>query len=207
MWMLTIPITITWVAMKLQFRWEMTNAFNLVNPSGPNTTLSSGAFGTITSAGAMPDAAHLQPVGADPKNFDPELSQTYGVGSSLLAGSEIHLAALMGELPRTEVRITNALDSLRPRETVELDWKVLKRKLPGATGSNLAVMDGLAGHWLVAQVLDKHSGGKPEKLLFRSDFLPPQRRALMVFSGVASAQLPSPAHVDMARNRSPLKVK
>jgi hypothetical protein len=39
--------------MGLQFRWEVTNAFNLVNLSGPNTTLSSSAFGTITSAGAM----------------------------------------------------------------------------------------------------------------------------------------------------------
>jgi hypothetical protein len=39
--------------MSLQFRWEVTNAFNLVNLGGPNTTRSSGAFGTITSAGAM----------------------------------------------------------------------------------------------------------------------------------------------------------
>ena len=37
----------------LQFRWELTNAFNLVNLGGPNTTWSSNAFGTITSAGAM----------------------------------------------------------------------------------------------------------------------------------------------------------
>jgi hypothetical protein len=45
----------------LQFRCEMTNAFNLVNlsgppllpNSGPNVTLSSGGFGTITTAADM----------------------------------------------------------------------------------------------------------------------------------------------------------
>jgi hypothetical protein len=37
----------------LQFRCEMTNAFNLVNLNGPNTTRSSTAFGTITTAAAM----------------------------------------------------------------------------------------------------------------------------------------------------------
>jgi hypothetical protein len=37
----------------LQFRCEMTNAFNIVNLSGPNTTLTSSAFGTIRDASAM----------------------------------------------------------------------------------------------------------------------------------------------------------
>jgi len=33
---------------------------------------------------------HVQPVGADPKNFDPESSDVFGVGAFLLAGSEVH---------------------------------------------------------------------------------------------------------------------
>lgn len=37
----------------LQLRWELTNAFNLVNLGGPNTNWSSTTFGAITSAGAM----------------------------------------------------------------------------------------------------------------------------------------------------------
>ena len=37
----------------LQFRGEMTNAFNFVNLSSPVSTLTSGNFGQITSAGAM----------------------------------------------------------------------------------------------------------------------------------------------------------
>jgi hypothetical protein len=37
----------------LQARGEFTNAFNFVNLSAPTATLSSAAFGTIRSAGAM----------------------------------------------------------------------------------------------------------------------------------------------------------
>lgn len=39
--------------MKLQFRCEVSNVFNLVNLGTPNTTLTSNAFGTITGAGPM----------------------------------------------------------------------------------------------------------------------------------------------------------
>jgi hypothetical protein len=37
----------------LTVRGEMTNAFNFVNLSGPNATMSSSAFGKITTAGGM----------------------------------------------------------------------------------------------------------------------------------------------------------
>ncbi len=33
---------------------------------------------------------HVQPIGADPKKFDPESTEVYGVGSFLLAGSEVY---------------------------------------------------------------------------------------------------------------------
>jgi len=33
---------------------------------------------------------HVQPVGADPKKFDPNSSDVYGVGAFLLAGSQVH---------------------------------------------------------------------------------------------------------------------
>ncbi len=43
---------------------------------------------------------HVQPIGADPKKFDPEATEAYGVGAFLLAGSEIyHLA---GGAPQTK---------------------------------------------------------------------------------------------------------
>ncbi len=33
---------------------------------------------------------HVQPIGADPKRFDPEATEVYGAGAFLLAGSEMH---------------------------------------------------------------------------------------------------------------------
>jgi hypothetical protein len=40
-------------ALKLQFRGEMTNAFNFVNLGSPVSTLTAGNFGQITSAKTM----------------------------------------------------------------------------------------------------------------------------------------------------------
>jgi hypothetical protein len=37
---------------------------------------------------------HVQPIGADPKKFDPAYSDVYGVGAFLLAGSEVYRLAL-----------------------------------------------------------------------------------------------------------------
>jgi hypothetical protein len=36
---------------RLQFRWEMFNAFNRANFSNPNTNITSGNFGLVTAAG------------------------------------------------------------------------------------------------------------------------------------------------------------
>jgi hypothetical protein len=41
---------------------------------------------------------HVQPIGADPKKFDENATETYGVGAFLLAGSEVHrLPGLAGK--------------------------------------------------------------------------------------------------------------
>jgi rhamnogalacturonyl hydrolase YesR len=45
-----------------------------------------GLVGCVRDDGKL---AHVQPIGADPKKFDAELSEVYGVGAFLLAGSEI----------------------------------------------------------------------------------------------------------------------
>lgn len=49
----------------------------------------------LTSEGKL---EHVQPIGADPKKFDPTHSDVYGVGAFLLAGSEMYRLAL-GDLP------------------------------------------------------------------------------------------------------------
>jgi rhamnogalacturonyl hydrolase YesR len=45
-----------------------------------------GLVGCVAADGKL---THVQPVGADPKSFDPEHSDVFGVGAFLLAGSEV----------------------------------------------------------------------------------------------------------------------
>lgn len=47
--------------------------------------------GCVTPEGKL---EHVQPIGADPKKFDPTHSDVYGVGAFLLAGSEVYRLAL-----------------------------------------------------------------------------------------------------------------
>jgi len=42
---------------------------------------------SVSSEGRL---THVQPVGADPRKFDPDSTEPYGVGAFLLAGSEIY---------------------------------------------------------------------------------------------------------------------
>lgn len=48
-------------------------------------------LGCVTAEGKL---EHVQPIGADPKKFDPAHSDVYGVGAFLLAGSEVYRLAL-----------------------------------------------------------------------------------------------------------------
>ena len=46
-----------------------------------------GLAGSVTPEGKL---THVQPIGADPKKFDENATEVYGVGAFLLAGSEVH---------------------------------------------------------------------------------------------------------------------
>ncbi len=52
---------------------------------------------------------HVQPIGADPKNFDENGTEVYGVGAFLLAGSEVYRmgALAIPMIPTTEISSTN----------------------------------------------------------------------------------------------------
>ncbi|HVU33211.1 MAG TPA: glycoside hydrolase family 88 protein [Opitutaceae bacterium] len=47
---------------------------------------------------------HVQPIGSDPRSFDPNATEPYGVGAFLLAGSEVYRAASAAATPRTPRR-------------------------------------------------------------------------------------------------------
>ena len=59
---------------------------------------------------------HVQPIGADPKKFDPTWSDVYGVGAFLLAGSEVYRLAL-SDLPAA------AYAAFMPQRKDDIAWE------------------------------------------------------------------------------------
>lgn len=122
---------------------------------------------------------HVQPIGADPKSFNDDATEVYGVGAFLLAGSEIHRMAVMEKSKPRTVTVTNPADFKRTCETVEVDLESL--------GKSPVVMDALT-----SRILDSQVAGN--QLLFQVDLSPGATRSYLVFSADQVAAVP-PADV------------
>ncbi|HEX3627560.1 MAG TPA: glycoside hydrolase family 88 protein [Verrucomicrobiae bacterium] len=150
---------------------------------------------------------HAQPVGADPKKFDPNATEIYAVGAFLLAGSEVYR---MGVLQNSaahvvKVSVTNPSDSRRDVETVELDIN------PAAISGNIndvlefpkgtaAVMDGVSSRILDSQVYATETNySKPNKLLFQVDLAPHETRSYFILDSSALTTVPQPIVKTFAR--------
>lgn len=166
---------------------------------------------------------HVQPVGADPKNFDPGSTAPYGVGGFLLAGSEVYRMAVLEEprvfpqtfsvpnmqLPsgRVLVKVTNPSSFHRDCETVELLSQV---NLVPALGDNsstgkhaekLAVMDGVSSRILDSQIYiaDTNNPIYTEKLLFQVDLAPHETKTFYILDASTLAAVPPPIVKTFAR--------
>jgi len=155
-----------------------------------------GLTGCVTEDGKL---THVQPIGADPKKFDTNLSEVYGVGAFLMAGSELYRMELLRDVQNTTMKVMNDMDQFRTQETVEIPIGVLKVKLPMVKAENVAVMDNAAARWITSQTVDQNGDGQPDKLLFQSDFLPKQQKNFTIFAGIDRAKLPAPVLTTTAR--------
>ncbi|HEX4350528.1 MAG TPA: glycoside hydrolase family 88 protein, partial [Verrucomicrobiae bacterium] len=129
---------------------------------------------------------HVQPIGADPKNFSENATEVYGAGAFLLAGSEIYKLAVFEGAKTTPVKVSNPANFARESETVELN-------LPG----KLAVMDGLS-----SRIIDSQSYQTPEsadKFVFQVDLAPGETRTFYVMDASALAVMPQPIVKTFAR--------
>jgi unsaturated rhamnogalacturonyl hydrolase len=145
---------------------------------------------------------HVQPIGADPKNFAADSTETYGVGAFLLAGSEVYRMAVLknsgdalgpwgGPPPigwRAEIKITNPANFRRNCETVEVNRKGLLE-----IGNVIVVMDGLSSRILDSQVLS-------DKILFQADLAPGETRTFYILDASALAAVPPPIVKTFARH-------
>ncbi|HEV2455243.1 MAG TPA: DUF4861 family protein, partial [Verrucomicrobiae bacterium] len=136
---------------------------------------------------------HVQPVGADPKKFDPNATEVYAVGAFLLAGSEVYRMAVLQHAGSSVVRmsVANPSDFRRDCETVELNP-------PSKPSINLNVMDGLSSRVLDSQVYSADSNSTP-KLLFQVDLAPHETRTFYILNSSALAAAPPPIVKTFAR--------
>jgi unsaturated rhamnogalacturonyl hydrolase len=157
--------------------------------------------GLVHSVGPEGRLGHVQPIGADPKNFPEDSTEVYGVGAFLLAGSEVFRVAMgtpatAGEVLEGSVtlKVTNPGTFFREEETVQVDPTKLNLSGP------VAVMDGLSSRILDSQIYASETGRPPDRLLFQVDLAPGEtRRFLMLSSGSRPASAPPPILKTYAR--------
>ncbi len=105
---------------------------------------------------------HVQPIGQDPKYFDPQSTDVFGVGAFLMAGSEMYRMALEEGGTPLVATVGNDASLFRPEETVEL---------PRA---GVVVMDALDSRVLPTQATSKG-------LIFQADLAPGETRRYLLF--------------------------
>jgi rhamnogalacturonyl hydrolase YesR len=76
---------------------------------------------TALVANVQPDGklTHVQPIGLAPKVFDDNLTEVYGVGGFLLAGSEVYRMAVLDKAKPQTVSVTNEDKTVRGDELAE----------------------------------------------------------------------------------------
>lgn len=118
---------------------------------------------------------HVQPIGADPKRFDENATEVYGVGALLLAGTEIYrMGGLEKAKPRT-ITVTNPAKFRRTCETVAVDLT--------NPGQPPVIMESLTSRILNSQVLGK-------QVLFQVDLAAGESRAYLLWPAGQLAAVP-----------------
>ncbi len=104
---------------------------------------------TALVANVQPDGklTHVQPIGLAPKVFDENLTEVYGVGGFLLAGSEVYRMAVLEKTRPHTVSVTNPTSGVRGDELAQA-------KL-GAGIARPVVMDAATSAIVNSQVIGK----------------------------------------------------
>lgn len=126
---------------------------------------------------------HVQPIGLAPKVFDEDLTEVYGVGGFLLAGSEVYRMAVMEKAKPQTVSVTNSTNGVRGDELAEATLAGGLRKP--------VIMDAATSAIVNSQVIeDKHG----KQILFPVNLAAGETRRYLVLPADKLAALP-PADV------------
>ena len=141
---------------------------------------------------------HVQPVGSDPKNFAEDSTAPYGIGSFLLAGSEVYRLAVLNNAKVVAVKTANPAAFWRESETVEV---YRRGSLPEELEKQkVVVMDGVSSRILDSQIYVPY-GEKwaPDYLIFQVDLAPNETRTFYILPASALAAEPQPIVKTFAR--------
>ncbi len=132
---------------------------------------------------------NVQPIGADPRHVTADQTEIYGVGSFLLAGSEVYKIAIRKGASVKQVIVTNPAAMFRDNETVSVNWEDAKKAVKGLTKDNVAVLDFKTNSLLVTQVVE---GDASSELLFQTDMAPGAKKYFWVMKQPAGTMKPEP---------------
>lgn len=132
-------------------------------------------------ANVQPDGklTHVQPIGLAPKVFDDNLTEVYGVGAFLLAGSELYRMAVLEKARPQTVSVGNPGDGVRGDELAQA---TLTKGL-----SKPVVMDAATSAIVNSQVIGKH-------ILFPVNLAANETRRYLILPAAQLAAVP-PAQV------------
>ena len=146
----------------------------------------------------------VQPCGVSPRQVTAEMTEVYGSGGLLLAGSELHHLLLLDGGRRADFQVRNPSRRNRLGEVVSLPWVELTRLLPAAVAARLAVRDGQTGQFVASQTLDDDADGTPDRLLFQATVLPGQTRDYALVETLRAEVPKPPAPLRCATDPQPL---
>jgi unsaturated rhamnogalacturonyl hydrolase len=122
---------------------------------------------------------HVQPIGLAPKVFDDNLTEVYGVGGFLLAGSEVYRMAVLEKSKPQTVSVSNGSGGVRGDELAEVAL--------GSGMSKPVVMDAATSAIVSSQVIGR-------QLLFPVNLAAGETRKYLVLPATSLAAVP-PADV------------
>ncbi len=127
---------------------------------------------------------YVQPIGADPRRVKADQTEIYGVGSFLLAGSEVYKIAVRNGSNVKKITVTNPVQIFRDSETVSLNWNHLKQTVPGLTKDNVAIFDFKTNRLQVTQIVED------KELLFQTNFAPGEKKYFWVMKQPEALDVP-----------------
>ncbi|MCF7972371.1 MAG: DUF4861 family protein [Phycisphaerae bacterium] len=164
--------------------WGVNRGFLDADTYGPVVKKAwQGLVGCVQSTGKL---GWIQPIGAAPGKVGPDMTEVYGVGSFLLAGTEVAKIAIRDKASAILVHAVNDITIFRTRETLSVPWS----DLSGMGTRDVVVVDFVTNRPLVSQVLDLDGNRRPEALLFQADFSPNQQRWFWVMKAADSLKTP-----------------